>query len=278
MLGDADETETNEIVLLIHGLNSRPEDLAALFPVIASADMCRATFRYPNDQPIDESANLLAHELRKLARARPTCKIRLVTHSMGGLVARAVVENPQLHVSNVTQLIMVAPPNHGSTLARVATFMDCYEFFSSAERRRNGILSGCVSDGLGEAAGDLEPNSVFLDQLNARQRNPLVQYTIILGTNGPMQPRELASIRETVRDYSDSSPYTRFASSKLNGALRQLDEVVDGQGDGVVSVARGQLDGVKDIVVLPFRHADVLNGSLRTSQDAYAVILERLRR
>ena len=38
---------------------------------------------------------------------------------MGGLVARAMLEDPEFDSGNVTKLIMVAPPNQGSLLARV---------------------------------------------------------------------------------------------------------------------------------------------------------------
>jgi hypothetical protein len=33
-----------------------------------------------------------------------------------------------------------------------------------------------------------------------------------------------------------------------------MDEVIDGKGDGVVAVKRGQLDGVADVLLLPFDH------------------------
>ena len=267
-----------DIVVAIHGLNSRPEVLHAFIGIARAVKLTPATFRYPNDQPIDASARLLSQELQLLKRQYPEAKIRLVTHSMGGLVAREAVENPELDAGNVSQLIMIAPPNNGSTLASVATFLDCYEFFTSGPRRGEGLLVESVSDGLGEATSDLKPQSVFLDKLNARNRNASISYTILLGTQGPLEPADIDTLRYNVRSYSNQGRYVRFAASKLNTALDELDEVVDGLGDGVVSVARGRLAGVDDVVTLPFSHGGILDPSRKSSQQAYRMIQQRLSR
>ena len=273
IIGDADRE--NDLVVIVHGMNSRPEDLVSFIPVIDAVGLVPAAIRYPNDQPISDSAELLSKELRHLKKKYPTKKIRLLTHSMGGLVSRAVVET-DLDPGNVSQLVMISPPNQGSSLARVATFMDCYEFFTSAHHRRAGILVETVSDGLGEAAADLEPHSVFLDKLNARPRNPNVRYTILLGTQGPMSADEMQSLQDTVRDYTDNNRFVRFASSKLNSALKNLDEVVEGKGDGAVSCERGKLQGVKDTVELPYSHANVLNPENAATKKVHAIIIDRL--
>ena len=89
-LGTGDDNA--DFVVLVHGLNSRPEDLRAFLPLVKSASLAPAVFRYPNDQPAFESAKLLADELSRLRRKYPHRKVRLVTHSMGGLVARAAIE------------------------------------------------------------------------------------------------------------------------------------------------------------------------------------------
>ena len=274
LIGDVTANE-KDIVVLVHGLNSRPEDLVSLIPVINKSELVPAAIRYPNDQPISESAKLLASELRELKSEYPDRKVRLLTHSMGGLVARAVVET-DLDPGNISQLIMIAPPNQGSSLARVATFMVCYEFFTSAEHRRAGVIIESVADGLGEAAADLKPRSVFLDRLNGQTRNANVRYSILLGTGGPMSEVEMNALRDTVRDYTDNYRFTRFVSSKLNAALEGLNEVVAGKGDGAVTCERGKLDGVKDTVELPFSHANILNANLESTRAAYDVILDRL--
>jgi hypothetical protein len=45
----------------------------------------------------------------------------------------------------------------------------------------------------------------------------------------------------------------RFAKA-VEGLVADMDEVVDGKGDGVVAIKRGRLEGVNDVVLLPFDH------------------------
>ena len=56
----------------------------------------------------------------------------------------------------------------------------------------------------------------------------------------------------------ERSPWVRFLGPRVHQWLEDLDEVVEGKGDGVVSVKRGRLEGVDDTVVLKFGHARVL--------------------
>lgn len=271
----ANTNDSADLVVLIHGLNSYPDDLMGLVSVAQAASHDVASLRYPNDQPVMDSALLLANELHRISIRSPNRKVRLLTHSMGGLVARAVVES-DLDPGNVSQLIMIAPPNQGSSLAGVASFMDCYEFCVSANQRRLGALVEFVSDGLGEATADITPGSVLLDRLNRYDRNPNVSYSILVGTGGPMDEQELDELRQTVRDYTDNYRITRFFSSKLNRALNDLDEVVAGKGDGAVSCERASLEGVSDVLEFPFSHASILNPRAEHSSAAHAVIRARL--
>ena len=105
-------------------------------------------------------------------------------------LARAVAENPALDPGNVTRLLMVATPNQGSRMAEYTVGADLWEFLV---RRRDGSLTkrlyASVEDGLGEAAEDLQPDSDFLRTLNARKRNPKIQYTLFLGTGGPVDEK-----------------------------------------------------------------------------------------
>ena len=105
------------LVILVHGLNSSPERLKAILTNVRALGFPCGVFSYPNDQPIARSAQALSTALRKLARSRPRRRVTLLTASMGGLVSRAVIDDPDLDPGNVRRLIMVAPPNHGSNMA-----------------------------------------------------------------------------------------------------------------------------------------------------------------
>ena len=275
-----DEATERPLVVLIHGLNSRPEEIEGLLAAVDEAGFARGTFRYPNDQSILDSAELLAKELAKIAQEYPDRSVSLVTHSMGGLVARAVIEDPQLDPGNVRQLIMVAPPNHGSSLAHFYFGLDFWEHSISdaRKRRETGLFYAAVEDGLSQAAQDLRPGSPLLAQLNGRGRNPKVVYSIILGTRAPLTEADLELLRQRLASAGQKSRWVRFFGSRLQTRLEDMDEVVNGKGDGVVSVERGRLEGVEDVVLLQVGHIGGLGSSdSHAAKSIRSEVLARLR-
>jgi hypothetical protein len=136
-----------------------------------------------------------------------------------------------------------------------------------------------IEDGLSEAAVDLRPDSLFLRQLAAYERNPAVQYTVLLGTRAPMTRAELNAVRARLVDAAQENRFVKLFGPKLDGWLADMDEVVDGLGDGAVSVRRGRLEGVQDTLLLPFDHMaiDSKSDGVRKLQEEIASRLEQRR-
>ncbi len=264
------------LVVFIHGYNSRPEHLDYLVDPARREGLACAMFRYPNDQQLLRSAELLSRELRKIADQQTDCRIAIVSHSMGGLIARACIENASLDPGNVERLIMLAPPTHGSRFAHFAYGSDFFEHFRGREVDLSCLrrFFDSVEDGLGEAQHDLKPGSAFLIKLNSRPRNPNVAYTIILGKRAPWTRKKLDEVRAKVAAQGQSSRIVQLIGPKLDGWLADMDEVVNGHGDGVVAVRRGRLEGVEDTLVL---HVDHLAWD-QTSEAAQQLQKEVLRR
>lgn len=243
------------LVVLVHGFNSTPKrNEAALIPVREAGFPC-AAFAYPNDWELTESAALLSKQLKRFQHDHPRQKVALLTHSMGGIVARVCLENEALDPGNVTRLIMIAPPSQGTLLAHFAIATDIWEHWLNRPdggcwtRWRDSII-----DGLGEAADDLVPESAFLQELNAGPRNARVRYTILLGTGASVEEGEVRWIRSALQETSGRCPGARSCTERIDTLLADMDEIVDGKGDGVVAVKRGRLEGVNDVVLLPFGH------------------------
>ncbi|HYO25475.1 MAG TPA: hypothetical protein VEQ85_11070, partial [Lacipirellulaceae bacterium] len=114
-------------------------------------------------------------------------------------------------------------------------------------------LHDSVVDGLDEASGDLVPGSPFLTRLNARARNPRVRYAIFLGTRTPVWDGAWTTLRWALARAGRNEQLGALATS-VDKVLADMDELVDGKGDGVVAVKRGRLAGVDDVLELPFDH------------------------
>jgi pimeloyl-ACP methyl ester carboxylesterase len=265
------------LVVVVPGLGSRPEQCEPLIRLIRQEGLPVGSLRYPNDQAIAESARLLSAELKKLAEKHPRRGVSLVGHSIGGLIARAVVEDSRLDPGNVRQLVMVATPNHGSAMARFGFALDVWRHVTKGVRREQvHSLYAFIEDGLSQAASDLAPGAPLLRELNARARNPKVRYSLFLGTDGPLTVEELAAMRRSVVASGAKNRWVRFFGARVDAWLADLDEVVDGKGDGAVAVARGRLDGVEDTVVLKFGHCSVF--AKTTSTDVEKLRQEILHR
>src|SRR5262249_38047214 len=115
------------LVVLVHGYNSTPERNAAVMAPIRAAGFPCGAYSYPNDWDLTDASERMSRQLKEFAATHPNQKIALVTHSMGGLVARACVENPALDPGDVVQLIMIAPPSQGTLLANFAVGTDVWE-------------------------------------------------------------------------------------------------------------------------------------------------------
>jgi pimeloyl-ACP methyl ester carboxylesterase len=270
--------ETKPIVVLVHGFNSTPQQNASLMIPIREAGYPCGTFAYPNDYIIRNSAQLLSSELHRFKLQHPQRHVILVCHSMGGLVARACVENSLYDPGNVERLIMIAPPTHGTIIAHFAVGSDMWEHWLA---RKEGWplarMRDSVVDGLGEAAGDLCPCSEFLTELNSQPLNPHVRYTVLLGTGARLTESQVAWIRESVCDSLAKLPGGDHSAKELEALLADIDELVEGKGDGVVAVKRGRLDGVTDTLIMPFGHIAV-TGEPKSDllRDVQHVVLERV--
>jgi pimeloyl-ACP methyl ester carboxylesterase len=246
------------IVLLVPGFQASHDSMEATAKQLQKLGYLTATCSYPNDQPIDDSARLLANALKRIAEQQPKRQVRLVAYSMGGLVARRVIEDPELDPGNVKQLVMVAVPNQGSRLACLGFAVELWEHgFESKEGNMFRRFYASIEDGLGEADEDLSPESIFLRDLNARPRNPKVAYSILLGSGGFLTRDAVNLLREQLKKDARENRLLQFLRPKLDRWLADLDEVIADKGDGAVALSRGKLAGVDDVVTLDINHLSI---------------------
>jgi hypothetical protein len=257
-----DDDATQPLVVLVHGVEGSAGSMADVREWLAAEPrrLRVATFGYPND----ESAERVAAELAARLRAVAPREVAIVAHSFGGLIAREVVESRSLDPGNVTRLVLVGTPNGGSPLAGLRVVVEAWALGKRVANGHDGAFAAGFVDGLGEAGGDLQPGSVFLRRLAARPPNPRVVYHVVLGTRAPFAAADVERVQRVVEASLQRSGVGRLLQRKVAAWFADLDEVVDGRGDGVVSVARSSLPGVTPLLV-PLRHDELL--ALRDGRD-----------
>jgi pimeloyl-ACP methyl ester carboxylesterase len=276
--GWQDQEPNRPLVVLIHGYTAGTRSLAAFHKTLRESGWPVATFSYPNDGPLADSSQRLAKELRAFREQHPQRAVAIVAHSMGGLVARAAIEDPRSDPGNVQKLILVCTPNHGTRWADLPGGLDVWEHLPAVPKQPlPETFRESIADGLNEARSDLQPDSRFLRELNARERNPRISYSLILGTAAPCSSAEIAQWRDRVTKSLEKSRPGRVVLPRVDSFLEDFAEVEQGRGDWVVSVESGKLAGVADVVLLPITHRTFTDdGGSPLQQQLFVTVIERL--
>lgn len=219
-------------VLLVHGLDDPGKVWMNMGPALAAQGYGVSVLDYPNDQGIEASARFMTEQLQRL-KQDGVDEIILVVHSMGGLVSREMLTNPQLACvardmacPKVSDLIMIGTPNKGSNLARFRGLGELREQFSRLLHAQAGWLDW-LFDGAGEAGLDLLPDSAFLRRLNSRAHPVGVRYAVIAGV---------------VADPVFQSLSTWWSSE--DSLHNWVDTSAEELGDGLVSLESARIEGV----------------------------------
>lgn len=241
-------------VVLIHGLDEPGGIWDETLRALAEADLEAWEFRYPNDQAIDHSADLLAEHWAELGDARP---VILIGHSMGGLVIRDFVTRwrhptepaTQLQGPEVLGVIMVGTPNQGSGWARLRAWLELREWMAQIPDGQLSPFTG-LRQGTGAAKIDLRPDSRFLSELNARRWPDAVQLLLIGGQLGEATPDMLQSLDRLSEDLGVGDLRERVEA--------WWTETGEGLGDGVVPVQSLRFNGAPDPLLFPASHRGLL--------------------
>jgi hypothetical protein len=188
----------------------------------------------------------------KTLRAEGVARVRIVAHSMGGLVTREMLTSPARDfaaavregtVPGVSIFIMVGTPNHGSPLARLRGLAEVRDQVARVAEGRGSWLGG-ILDGAGEAKIDLLPGSRFLAELNRRPHPEGVEMLVIAGVAGPWSEGDIEAWIEERREGANAEE-----AASLDELGAGLVSLTRGLGDGLVSVESTQLDGVEHLTV-----------------------------
>ncbi|MEH6629748.1 MAG: hypothetical protein V7776_02920 [Halopseudomonas aestusnigri] len=115
------------LVLMVHGITRSGDSFAKMKPVFNAQGMEVAAITYPSTRAYIHDH---AEQLEQLLCKRPdVVKVSFVTHSMGGLLVRALLslENKWLSHTALGRVVMIAPPNQGSMVAEYVKHRTLYQ-------------------------------------------------------------------------------------------------------------------------------------------------------
>jgi hypothetical protein len=106
-------------VVLLHGALRSPLGMAPTARFLTRRGLNPRTFGYRTRRAtLAGHAEQLEHEIRSWLGNEAQPMLGILTHSMGGLVARALLARPSFQeFAQQQRLVMLAPPNQGAVLA-----------------------------------------------------------------------------------------------------------------------------------------------------------------
>ncbi|WP_145351977.1 ATP-binding cassette domain-containing protein [Roseimaritima multifibrata] len=233
LIGVDEIGEHRQLVILIHGLEGGRSTYRYLKPMLVEAGWYPLEMVYPNDGGIKEPAEFLRDQIREIAVSHPNCRIALISHSMGGLVAWSALSREAPTV--VTDLFTLGTPYAGSCMAHFQSDLELVDVaarFLAFDRASWEI----ERDGSGEAIEVLRPDSVLRRECLANELPSHVRVHIAAGNSGPIQSsdrqRWTSGLQRRIE--LESTPPRLVEDFKV---LLEAEEMLDGLGDGAVTVA-----------------------------------------
>ncbi|MGE3318380.1 MAG: esterase/lipase family protein [Candidatus Berkiella sp.] len=118
-------TKSDQLVVLLHGIARTSLSMRPIEKTLERKGYSTLNIHYPSrTNTIDNLATFVYEKMREHPLEHQS--VHFVTHSMGGLVVRALLT--QHAIANVSRIVMLAPPNHGS---EVADFIHLYQPFKA---------------------------------------------------------------------------------------------------------------------------------------------------
>ena len=266
-----------KVIVFIHGLEGGASTFAQARQECVKHGIVPLTFDYPNDGPTQSAALALRKQLSEVSRKHPDMRLTIVAHSLGGLVAVLAVCDPKFPPDLVTDVFTLGTPFRGSSLA---DFQSEVELSNVVWRliRKDWTAVDIVSDGRGEAADDIHPDSELLSRVRGLDLPKSTRFHLAAGSRSYLSNEERELLRRELPREMRRLRVSLTYAQKLEHLLNS-DEVKDGQADGAVTIdSATALRGWHCKKIFEATHLELVSSNASdTPKRVFAWILQEMR-